>query len=165
MTPLKEAYQNIFKHATTKRLRDLICKKKRHKNKLALHFFFDTIIFLTETSKMTISNKSFAKPNWCRRIMASATFAVSYFIIFFSMVSCLNLYMGFNLLESTLYNWSFIGSLITTMTLRVFDSGEHIYNSWQNLHYVFFVIIFVCMSIVWFIPGLPNELFYFLIRA
>ena len=73
--------------------------------------------------------------------------------------------MGFNLLESTLYNWSFIGSLITTMTLRAFDSGEHIYNSWQNLHYVFFVIIFVCMSIVCFIPGLPNELFYFLIRA
>jgi len=114
---------------------------------------------------MTIKNNNFAKFNWFHRFMASATFAISYFIIFFALVSFLNSRMGFNLLNSTLYNWSFIGSLGITIVLRTFDSDNYMYTSWQHIHFSGFCIIFLFCFIMLFIPGLPNEIFYFLMRA
>lgn len=105
-------------------------------------------------------------PNWFTRFVAASSFAVSYFFVFFALVSCLNEYMGFNLLNSVLYNWSFVGTLATTICLRTLNSDNYFYNSWRELHMMYFICIFLLFLIaIYFVPGLREELFYFLLKV
>ena len=108
----------------------------------------------------------FTIPAWFTRFVTAFSFAISCIFIFFAIVSYLNEYMGFNLLDSALYNWSFVAGLAIAVCLRTVNSENLFYNSWKNLHIACFLFVFFLLYIaIYCIPGLQNELSYFLLKV